>query len=69
MQKEMHNLDCRLNFNWRLTIKSQAPNEDFAKKCAALDKQHSDAEKRQRGRRGEQDNKAGMRPRFENCSI
>ena len=35
------------------------------KKCAALDKQHSDAEKRQRGRRREQDNKAGMRPRFE----
>lgn len=27
------------------------------KKCAALDKQHSDAEKRQRGRRREQDNK------------
>ena len=35
------------------------------KKCAALDKQHTDAEKRQRGRRREQDNKAGMRPRFE----
>lgn len=35
------------------------------KKCAALDKQHTDAEKRQRGRRREQDDKAGMRPRFE----
>ena len=39
------------------------------KKCAALDKQHTDAEKRQRGRRREQDNKAGKRPRFKNCSI
>ena len=36
-----------------------------AKKCAVLDKQHTDAEKRQRGRRREQDNKAGMRPRFQ----
>ena len=33
-----------------------------AKKCAVLDKQYTDAEKRQRGRRREQDNKAGKRP-------
>ena len=49
----------------RLTIKCQAPKRRLCKKCAALDKQHTDAEKRQRGRRREQDNKAGMRPRFE----
>lgn len=39
------------------------------KKSAALDKQHTDADQKQRGRRGEQDNKAGMRPRQKNCSI
>ena len=49
----------------RLTIKSQALKRKKSKKCAALDKQHTDAEKRQRGRRREQDDKAGMRPRFE----
>lgn len=39
------------------------------KKYAAPDKQHTDAEKRQRGRRREYDNKAGERPRLKNCSI
>ena len=52
-------------WNGRLTIKSQALKRKKSKKCAALDKQHTDAEKRQRGRRREQDDKAGMRPRFE----
>ena len=60
-----HNTDYVINHKRRLTIKSQALKRKKSKKCAALDKQHTDAEKRQRGRRREQDDKAGMRPRFE----
>ena len=48
----------------RLTIKCQALQRKKSKKYAALDKQHSDADKRQRGRRREQDNKAQHRPRL-----
>ena len=53
-----------LSQNWRLTIKCQALQRKKSKKYAALDKQHSDADKRQRGRRREQDNKAQHRPRL-----
>ena len=41
-----------------------SPKKKRVKKNAALDKQHSDAEKRQRGRRREQDDKAQHRPRL-----
>ena len=40
-----------------------------SEKYAALDKQHSDAERSQRGRRGKQDNKAQHLPREKNRSI
>ena len=52
-----------LKYFRRLTIKCQALKRKKSKKYAALDKQHSDTEKRQRGRRREQDDKAGIRPR------
>lgn len=52
------------NLKRRLTIKCQALQRKKSKKYAALDKQHSDADKRQRGRRREQDNKAQHRPRL-----
>ena len=53
----------------RLTIKCQAPKRRLCKKCAALDKQHTDAEKRQRGDGESKTTKPECALVLKNCSI